>query len=274
MNPKPRRYLIILIILLAVAAGVYLWSQVSGPSLNRPESVAFDATSGNFLISNVGNGTIVTMDSTGALGTLIDKGLSKPRGLKMVRNVLWVTDDTQVHSIDVAGKKITASIPIPGSVMLNDIESDELGTLYISDTRADCLWLLDPGTQKLEKIKDKLMLQPNGIYFDAPRRQMLIVSLGEKQPILAFNTKSREFSVFKDTMYSRLDGIQADDPGRIFFSSWAEQAIFMIPQTQNRFDIFKKDIASPADFYWHQPTNELIVPLMEKNKVIRVPLDE
>jgi len=272
MKRKP--YLIILIILLAVAAGVFLWSQVSGPSLNRPESVAFDPVSGSFLISNVGNGTIVSMDSTGKLGKFIDQGLSKPRGLKMVKNQLWVTDDIQVHSIDVAAKKISATIPVPGSVMLNDIEADELGMLYISDTRADCLWLLDPGTQKLEKIKGKLMLQPNGIYFDAPRRQMLIVSLGEKQPILAFNTKTRQFSVFKDTMYSRLDGIQADEPGRIFFSSWAEQAIFMIPQTQNRFDIFKKELRSPADFYWHQPTGELIVPLMEKNQIIRVPLDE
>ncbi|HNZ06292.1 MAG: SMP-30/gluconolactonase/LRE family protein [Candidatus Cloacimonetes bacterium] len=274
MNPKRKRYLIILIIVLAVAAGVWLWAQVSGPAFNRPESVAFDPVSGDFLISNVGNGTIVTMDSTGSLGMLIDKGLSKPRGLKMLKDVLWVTDDTQVHAIDVAAKKIVASIPIPGSVMLNDIEADELGALYISDTRANCLWLLDPLSKKLEKVTDKLMSQPNGIYFDAPRRQMLIVSLGEKQPILAFNTKTRGFSVFMDTIYSRLDGIQADDPGRIFFSSWAEKAIYMIPQTQNRFEIYQKDLTSPADFYWHQPTNELIVPLMEKNKVIRVPLDE
>lgn len=274
MNPKRKRYLIIVVILLAVAVGVFLWSQVSGPSFNRPESVAFDPVSGNFLISNAGNGTIVTMDSTGSLGMLIDKGLSRPRGLKMLQDKLWVTDDTQVHAIDVAAKAITASIPIPGSVMLNDIEADELGILYISDTRADCLWLLDPLSKKLEKITDDLMKQPNGIYFDRPRRQMLIVSLGEKQPILAFNTKTREFSIFMDTMYSRLDGIQADDPGRIFFSSWAEKAIFMIPQTQNRFEIFKKDLVSPADFYWHQPTNELIVPLMEQNKVIRVLLDE
>ena len=42
---------------------------------------------------------------------------------------------------------------------------------------------------------------------------MLIVSMGERQPIVAFNTKTREFDVFKDTLYSGLDGIQADDPG-------------------------------------------------------------
>lgn len=274
MNPKRKRYLIIAVVLIAVAAGVFLWSQVSGPSFNRPESVAFDAVSGRFLISNAGNGTIVSMDSTGALEMLIDKGLSKPRGLKMVLDKLWVTDDTQVHAIDVAAKKILTTIPVSGSKMLNDIEADELGQLYISDTMGNCLWILDPLTKKLEKVTDKLMKQPNGIYFDRPRRQMLIVSLGEKQPILAFNTKSREFSVFMDTIYSRLDGIQADDPGRIFFSSWAEKAILMIPQTQNRFQLFQKDLTSPADFYWHEPTNELIVPLMEQNKVIRIPLDE
>lgn len=264
--------IIAILITINIAVSITIHLQYKRPQLNRPESVTFDPVSGKFLISNMGNGSIVTMDSTGTLEILVSKGLSKPRGLKMLAHKLWVTDDTRVHAIDIPSKKILTTIPIPGSKMLNDIESDELGLLYLSDTQADCLWIVDPISRKVEKITDKTMVKPNGIYFDKPRRQMLIVSMGEKQPILAFSTKSREFSVFMDTMYSGLDGIQADDPGRIFFSSWNEKSIIMIPQTQNKFELFKTDLESPADFYWHEPTNELIVPLMNANKLVRIAL--
>ncbi|MFA7546309.1 MAG: hypothetical protein WCY64_03685 [Candidatus Cloacimonadaceae bacterium] len=264
----------LLLIIILIAAGIGIWQILKGPQLNQPESIAFDADSGKFLISNVGNGSILAMDDNGKLEVIIDKGLDKPRGIKMLKKTLWVTDDTKIHAIDVAAKRIKTTIPIPQAKMLNDIEADELGILYISDTKANCLWIVDPFDRQFESVSHKLLQQPNGIYFDKPRQQMLIVSMGERQPIVAFNTKTREFDVFKDTLYSGLDGIQADDPGRIFFSSWEQKAIIMIPQTQNRFIHFHADLESPADIYWHEPTNELIVPLMKKNQIIRLPLDE
>lgn len=271
---KSRILLSIAIVVILVATALIIRIQLKKNALNRPESIAFDPDSGKFLISNMGNGSIVAMDSTGALETIISKGLSQPRGIKMLLKKLWVADDKQVHSIDLQAKKIVQSIPIPGAKMLNDIEIDELGILYISDTKADCIWILNPINRQIEQVKNELIKQPNGLYYDKPRRQMLIVSMGDKQPILAYNTKTKETSVFMDTIYSELDGIQADEPGRIFFSSWKEKALIMIPQTQNQFHLIRKDLTSPADIYWHEPTNELLVPLMEKNEILRIKLDE
>jgi len=74
-------------------------------------------------------------------------------------------------------------------------------------------------------------------------------------------------------MYSNLDGIASDDLGRIYFSSWKEKTIYRIPQEQNRFEIFHKDIDSPADIYYHQATGEIIVPVFEKNQIERIRIE-
>jgi len=70
-----------------------------------------------------------------------------------------------------------------------------------------------------------------------------------------------------------LDGIAIDDLGRIYYSSWGEKCLFMIPQEQNRTLIWQSDLQSPADIYYHKPTNEILVPLMEKNQILRFKVD-
>ncbi len=274
MKKALKTYLIIsLIIILGVIITLFFILGAK-PRLNRPESIAFDPISGKFLISNVGNGCILAMDDDGHLNYVVKKGLKHPRGIKMRKQELLVADDDKLQIIDPQKGFILRTIEIPEAKMLNDVEIDELGVVYLTDTQADCLWRIDLKDGKPRKFSSKLIKEPNGIYFDKPRRQMLIVSLADKQPIVAFDTKAEDFSIFKETMYSGLDGIQADDPGRIFFSSWKEQAIIMIPQEQNRFILFKQKLKSPADIYWHEPTNELIVPLMQENKILRFSLDE
>ena len=47
----------------------------------------------------------------------------------------------------------------------------------------------------------------------------------------------------------------------------------MIPQEQNRFLLWQEELQSPADIFFHTATNEIIVPLFEKNQIKRFELD-
>jgi len=49
--------------------------------------------------------------------------------------------------------------------------------------------------------------------------------------------------------------------------------IFEIPQEQNRFLATFTDIEDAADILYYLPNNELIVPLFNKNKIIRLKLE-
>lgn len=269
---KRRIILILIIAVLALATAFILLRHLFPASLNRPESIAWNDSTRTFMVSNVGSGQILSLDEEGHY-SVFAKGLEAPRGLRVVDELLYVTDNTRIVALDLASGDQKASIPIKGAIMLNDIEKDHLGRIYITDTKANCVHVFDPGTKLTTQLSSPLLKAPNGIVYDGPRRQMFIVGLTEESPILALNVNTQAFSVFQDTLYNKLDGIAIDELGRIYYSSWGEQCIFMIPQEQNRTEIWQAELQSPADIYYHQPGNEILVPLMEKNEIRRFKVD-
>jgi sugar lactone lactonase YvrE len=270
---KKKNITIAIVAVIVIIALYFLISVMQPSSLNKPESIAWDETGARFLISNTGNGKILYTTDFNQYDILINEGLTNPRGIKFRTDTLYVADNTVIQVIDVKGAKIVESINIPGAKMLNDVECDKEGLLYCTDTGADKLFLINPHTKEIKSFTSPLMTKPNGIVFDGPRRQMFIVCLKPASPILAFNIDTYHFSIFKETLYDNLDGIAIDDLGRIYYSSWGEKCIFMIPQEQNRTIIWQKELNAPADIYYHLPTNEILVPLFENNEIKRFKAD-
>lgn len=268
---KTNKLPLLILIILAIAALVLIWHLTKPGALKTPESIVYDSVNNLFLVSSTASGNIVSMDDSGHCKTFM-KGLSNPRGMKFLSPYLYVAEPTQVVAIDVQAKTVVYSIPVDNAIMLNDIESDHQGLLYVTDTSTNQLHIIEPATKKVQSLSDPRLLAPNGLVYDYPRRQLLIVCFRQNSPILSYNIESRQFSVFKDTIYDELDGIAIDGLGRIYFSSWGEQTVFQIPQEQNRFVSWKTGLSSAADIYYHQPTNELIVPLFERDRVERFKL--
>jgi sugar lactone lactonase YvrE len=262
-------HLILMILLISVI--MVIWYLSKSELLKAPESIAFDGDTNTFLISCTGGGNIVSLDNKGKY-SLFCKGLDSPRGLKLLPPYLYVAEPDRIVAIDLKTKNEAYAIEVEGARMLNDIESDHNGLLYATDTAAGKLFVVDPASKKAEALSDPLLQAPNGIVYDYPRRQMLIVCFKKASPILTYNLETKQFGTFKDTLYDNLDGIAIDRDGRIWFSSWGEKTLFQIPQEQNRFLAFKTDLESPADIYYHQPTNELLLPLQDKNSILRLPL--
>lgn len=269
---KRRVTLLLILTVLILLAAYLLLRFVKQSTFNKPESVAYNEVTESLLISNMGNGRILCMNKKGKLTTFA-RGLKAPRGIKTQDSLLWVADNTKLHAYHLKTKKLLNTVNIEGAKMLNGIESDHQGKLYVTDTGAHKLFIHDPITGKTDSFKSELLKSPNGIVYDAPRRQMFIVSYREASPILAFNVVTEVFSVFRQTLYDKLDGIAIDDLGRIYFSSWEGKCVYMIPQEQNRFLIWQDELQSPADIFFHKTTNEIIVPLFEKNQIKRFKVD-
>ncbi|HCM16263.1 MAG: SMP-30/gluconolactonase/LRE family protein [Candidatus Cloacimonadaceae bacterium] len=268
------KYIILTIVILAIiAALIYILAGDRNNLLNKPESVVYDSVDERFLISNVGDGSIVAMDNNGKFSEFISEGLRAPKGMLLIGDLLYITDPTQIHVVKVSEAKIIESYPIAEAMGLNDITVDEYGNLYITDTTGNSIFVFDPQNKTQKRISHELMVAPNGIVYDRPRWQMLIVGNTEHSPILSLDTRDMSINIFKDTMYSNLDGIAIDDLGRIFFSSWKEKMIIQIPQEQNRFITDLTGYDGAADIYYHLPTNELIVPMLRQDRIERISLD-
>lgn len=270
---KTKQIILIIIILAAVITLFLVFRNFGKVKLDKPESIVYDPVSEKFLISNVGNGNIVAMDEQGSLSEFISGEFDAPKGMIIHADKLYITDPNQIHVVKLSEAKIVESFYIEGAKGLNDIAIDEYGKLYITDTIDNCVFVYDPTSKTQERLSSPLLQAPNGIIYDKPRWQMFIVNLSQHSPIISLNTRDKSFSIFKDTMYSDLDGIAIDDLGRIFFSSWKENMIIEIPQEQNRFVTNFKGYDGAADIYYHLPGNELLVPMFKHNKIERIPLD-
>lgn len=268
----PRRTVIISIAALALIVLVMFIITQFG-TLRGPESITWDEMGKRFLVSNTLGKNIVSMDPKGKFSSFLDKGLKAPRGIIARANNLFIADIDRVHIVDLEKAKITTSIPITGAKMLNDIALDKLGYIYVTDTAANAVFIINPHNKDVDKIVSPLLKSPNGIIYDMPRDQMLIVGFTKQSPILSLNTRDKSMNPFMDSIYSELDGIAIDDLGRIYFSSWEQDMIVEIPQEQNRFVAKYKEIKDAADMIYYLPNNELIIPLFTKNKIIRITLD-
>ena len=243
--------LAIVLLLVLIGLAIYFFL-VSGRLLNEPESIAFDSTGQRFLISNVKGKSIVSMDLKGKMRPWLKSGLSSPRGLAIWEDRLYAADGKKIAVISLKDAKMLTTIKVPDAMMLH---------------------LVDPATQKVNKINSPLLKSPNGIVYDMPRDQMFIVGFTERSSILSLSTKDLSIRIFVDSIYSNLDGIAIDDLGRIYFSSWTEKMIIEIPQEQNRFIAKFKDLSDAADIFYYLPNNELLVPLMSENRIQRITLD-
>ena len=271
MKNKTLYLALVLLIVVAIIIVVLLISRKA--PLNGPESIAYDDVSKQFLVSNTLSKNIVSMSLNGQFTPFLKKGLQEPRGIIIYSHKLYVADKASIKVIDLDKAEIIDTINIPGALMLNDLAFTKQGVIYTTDTAGNSVYVIDTLSNKIQKIANPLLQKPNGIIYDMPRDQMFVVCFREKSPILAISTLDNSISIFMDSVYSDLDGIAIDDLGRIYISSWGQNMIFEIPQEQNRFLATFTDIEDAADILYYLPNNELIVPLFNKNKIIRLKLE-
>lgn len=271
MKAKILYYILILLVLLAGIITFILLSKRD--PLYGPESVAFDETGKRFLISNTMGKSITSLSLSEQYTPFLDEGLAEPRGLTVYAGKLYVADKTAIKVIDLEKAAIVDTIKIPGAMMLNDLAFTKTGIIYTTDTAGNCIFVIDPANNNIQKLVSPLLKKPNGIIYDMPRNQMFVVCFTEKSPILSLSTIDNSITIFMDSIYDNLDGIAIDDLGRIYISCWGQDMIFEIPQEQNRFLPTFKNIQDAADIFYYQPENQLIVPLFNDNKIIRLQLE-
>lgn len=111
--------------------------------LRVPESVLLDTKNNVLYVSNIdgkpgeknGKGFISKLTPEGKITKLEwVGGLDAPKGMGLVKNVLYVADLTAVVSIDINTGKILNRIEVEGAEFLNDITTNNKGDVFISDS--------------------------------------------------------------------------------------------------------------------------------------------
>jgi sugar lactone lactonase YvrE len=248
--------------------------------LATPESVLYDADADRYLVSNINgkptdkdnNGFISVLSPDGQITTLkwIEGGAKKvkldgPKGLALVKGVLYVADITVVRMFDAKTGAPKGDVPIAGATFLNDVAAGPDGKVYVSDTGVkvgaagfeptgtDAVYAIDKGKAKaIAKSAD--LHRPNGVAWSD--KGLLVATFGSNE-VFRLDEKGAKQDV-TTTPKGGLDGL-LDLGGTVFVTSWDGSAVYK-GKLGGTFEPVLTEQKSPADIGYDTKRGRLLVP--------------
>ena len=251
--------------------------------LKTPESFIADPSTGNYFISNINGGGPGGKDDDGFITKLDKDGkainlafvdgknkditLNAPKGLDIIGNVIYVSDIDFVRGFDKETGKLLYDLDFkafnPSS--LNDLTHDSQGNLYVSDWIGNFIFKIE--TRNNHKVsvvaKGNTLGGPNGLNIH-PKTNKLINVTWETGKVQEIDSSGSIKILVEDKRFKTLDGIDFDNNGNMFVSSFTGGEVYKITPDL-KVDVFLKGLTSPADINIDKKNNLLLIPSFEGN---------
>lgn len=251
--------------------------------LKTPESFIADPSTGNYFISNINSGGPNGKDDDGFITKLDKDGkiialtfidgknkeitLNAPKGLDIIGNVLYVTDIDFVRGFDKETGKLLHDIDFKpfNASSLNDLTHDSVGNLYVSGWFGNVIFKIDTkNNHKVSVIaKGNSLGAPNGLNIH-PKTNKLITVTWESGKVQEIDSSGSIKILIEDKRFKNLDGIDFDNNGNMFVSSFTGGEVYKITPDL-KIEIFLKGLTSPADINIDRKNNLLLIPSFEGN---------
>lgn len=247
---------------------------------STPESVYYDADGDRYLVSNINgkpgeadnNGFISIVAPEGTVTTLkwIEGGKGKvkldaPKGMAVVKGVLYVADITAVRMFDMKTGAPKGDVKIDGSTFLNDVAAGADGKVYVSDTGVkggekgfeptgtDAVYVIEKGKAK-PLAKSKELGGPNGVL--STDKGVVVVTFGSGE-VYRLDDKGAKQDASKPPK-GALDGVVPLGDS-LLVSSWEGSAIYK-GKLGGTFETVLTDQNSPADIGYDTKRGRVLVP--------------
>ncbi len=263
--------------------GLNAFSQNSSPAkkilgFSHPESVVYDQARDVLYVSNIGDkkegdGFISKVSTTGEIINLHwISGLQDPKGLLVMKDKLYVTDNTELVEMDIQKGEILKQIPVAGAKSLNDLTSDAAGNIYFSDLSGNSIFKRNTSGKISEWMHSAELQQPNGLFIKDDN--VYVAGWGKNKPgnLLEIDMKNREIKVVTAKGIGNLDGLQKKDAHSFYVSDWAGGKVYAISEKGDSEEVISA-AKSVGDILFLEQKNLLILPMNLQNEVWIYKLD-
>lgn len=245
--------------------------QWEAEGLRVPESVLYHNEDGEryLLVSEIeGEGN--QADGQGGIaklsldGRVIDadwaRGMDAPKGMAVLRNVLYVADLDEVLAVRLKTGQIQARIPVEGAVFLNDIAIDDGGTVYVSDTRTGKIHRIGSGAGA-ELFMEGLE-SPNGLYADG---DTLYIGAGTTLlKVAPGGTRETVATGFE----AGIDGVEMIGGNEFLVTCWVGLVYHVQDGKVTRLMDTRDPRMNTADLGWNPDDRAAYIPTFFTNSVI------
>ena len=254
--------------------------QVTG--LQSPQSFVAGGGCDCYFISNINgepdardnNGFITKLDRDGKViaAQFIHGGdgetvLHAPKGMAIVKQLLYVADLDALRAFDAQTGKPVATVSFsgqPGPIALVDVAADPQGLLYASDMDANVIYRIDPAKQYAVSVlaRDAALAGPRGLAVHPKTGRLIAVSWhkGSIAEIAPDGTITELVSNgFFSSRFQNLDGVDFDTWGNMYVSDFTTGKIWRM-RPDRHFSVIAEYLPSPAGISVDRVKNLILVP--------------
>ncbi|MEM7037563.1 MAG: T9SS type A sorting domain-containing protein [Bacteroidota bacterium] len=227
------------------------------------ESVEYDSTGNRFFRSSDGM-SIVQRAANGTI-SYFGSNLDADFGMEVMGNTLFAITGSQIKGYDLTTEMEVMSISIGGAQFLNGLTNDGTSKLYATDFSAQRIYEIDVTSfvfPSFTTIVSNTGSTPNGIVYDGANNRCIFVSWGSNADIKAVDLSTFAVTTLVSTTLSNIDGIDEDNQGNYYISSWSPTRISRYDANfTNPADIITAPgINNPADICYARKIDTLAIP--------------
>jgi hypothetical protein len=281
---------------------------VSG--FQTPESVVHDTIADLYLVSNVGPGNPGALDHNGFISQLSPEGvilqlkwiedgvrsvtLNGPKGLWLHREALYVADIDTLRIFDRSTGAPLHNVPLPNPfgnlLFLNDLVVANDGTAYLTDTRNNAIFTVDPEGNASVLAEGPQLGNPNGILLDRGNVSW-VTFFGHEVKRMKRSGKVITEATLPAVDVSKLglppgtlflDGFCRFD-GSLLVTSWVTGKVYRIGRSGKDLETVAQFVSAldnparpdgPADINVDESRDRLLIPLFGANQLVIMPLED
>ena len=208
--------LIIPALLMVFAISVHAENYLTGP-----ESVAFDSLRNRYLVSNVRDGSIVSIDMEGNQ-EYFKQGMGSCLGNCIVGNTIFVAVGRNVVGVNLDNPDDVTMYSGSGWANLDGMTADTSGYLYVVATESMKIYKIKISDGTYSTFVDgSIPINTQDIFFDIQNNRLLGCVYANNAPILAVDLADSSVSTFLSPAPGLFDGITMDADGNVYAATHA-----------------------------------------------------
>ncbi len=266
---------------------LFLSNIIFAQAYNNPESVVYDAANDRYLVSNKGDGDIISAPKTDPnnISIFCTGFATSIRGITIIGNTVWCAGThsngtSQVlYNFDLNTGNYIKEILIGGGNFINDVVSGETGFIYVSDGNINKIYKVNTNDGSFSDLN---FGGANGLLFDETNNRLIYT---DDTPIngsqisaidLATNTSS---VLIANPNFQGLDGLTVDHLGNYYVSAWSDNTVYRYDPNFTSLVVASTghngvDHSGAADIFYDQVNNVLAIPNFTANTVDFIPFTQ
>lgn len=236
--------------------------------LRNPEHVAYDPLNQRYLVTNYGNGTIVSISGTGEQQVVLT-GLKGCMGIHVKDTLLIVSCGKKITFLDVTTLRQYREVSLNATSWLDGIITDHANFAYAVESAGKIFRI------NLETFEANIIVTQGippyaqDLAYDPVNNRLIVVAWEVNSPIKAVDLSDFNVSTLQSTQLGNFDGIVRDTIGNLYVSSHRnggkvyrfDHSFLQAPK------VICTGLISPAGLCLNDAGNVIAVPDFDGNSV-------